>query len=306
MTDLVLHVGAHKTGTSVIQNTLRRRGDDLGRAGVVFASIHDRAWGELGISRLLRVSRDGVMPDGLVEALRTFIEETGAGATHHVVSAEDLLGRPLPVDAAGSPGPVLYATAALSARILAEAAAGRGRVVVYLRDQADLIESLYRQRVLRQEMPPFEEWMDWIPLDELSWRPVVGALADAFGPGSVTVKWFRLDDLGLERHVAEFLSDACGVDVDLGEPDLPPHASNPGLSDLGLELARRTIPLLVGDPVLPRYRRFLVATYSKLTHPRTPLLDSGTRHEIVERYRPENQALLSEFGTDLERSRGIS
>ena len=302
--DTIIHVGAHKTGTSLIQNALKEGDDLLRREGVRFSSRFDPVWQRHDITECVKAVIAERVGDAERDAFAAFVDELRSEADRAViVSAEGLLGRPLPAGRGQGTGLPLYATAAASASLLS--AAEPTRIVLYIRSQAGFVESMYRQRIKRGRRFTFEEWMAWIPPVGLSWAPVVEAFEAEMGEGIVSVKWFRLPTIGAAAHVEEFLVDACGLDVPFDIPDVSTGKSNISYSDVAMEMARRTSDLLEGRDER-MFRQFLREHLSTATHPSSPLLSDDERSRITERYTAENRSILEDHGTPLERSRGVS
>jgi hypothetical protein len=102
--ETIIHVGAHKTGTSLIQNALKEGEDQLLEAGVRFSSRFDPAWQQHDVAACVKA----VIAERVGEAERTAFAANAAalraGADRAVIiPAEGLLDRPPPPWAARGP-----------------------------------------------------------------------------------------------------------------------------------------------------------------------------------------------------------
>jgi hypothetical protein len=286
MSQTVLHVGAHKTGSTLIQRSLLEMRPALRQRGVRVVTHMDDAWDEAGLGDIIpALFADEATPEGtrrLADALRAWSED----AETLLVSSEMLMGPSL-VDRRET----FYGRAPQSAHMLREAARGDCRVVIHIRDQAGYLDSVYRHKVQNGYAVPFDEWLATVDLDLLSWAPAIEAHRREFGADRVTVLPFRLPETGPATHVLGFLEAAVGI-TDMDPPDIPDRASNYSLSDIGLEIFRFANTLMSDDD-RAEMRPVLRRVFSSATHPSTPLVDEETRRRLENRYGEENAALLS-------------
>lgn len=155
--DLVLHVGATKTGSTSIQEFLAHNREALAAHGV----LYPHAFGDLRRLRLsLMVTPDDALPNRLwvrsglgdtapAEFRRTMRERLleefeASGCQQVVLSDETLFG-----------GPPATVT---EVRRLADAIAGSVRVLVYLRRQDDHLVSMYQQAVRGGAVQRLADW----------------------------------------------------------------------------------------------------------------------------------------------------
>ena len=189
---ITLHVGAHKTGTSLIQKYMRDKPEQLASFGVRVISRSDTntliGWGKTLIDR----------PQLLSDRLD--VESADPSARYIIASHENTLGRPhLPS------GDYLYPESATRVAALAGILRDRNsRVIMYLRPQASFLESYYLQLVQQGESFTFDQWLDRVDFDRLSWRPVVDSLRASLGPDRVAIGDFEEIRAGQELFLAGF------------------------------------------------------------------------------------------------------
>jgi hypothetical protein len=301
---LVLHVGAHKTGTTLVQKALQTNREAFAGCGYdvlvrneyenLTQGYHSR-WrrkaGSLGnVTKAFEMVRDAATHDGLV------------------ISHEDLLAS---VHSFRT-GP-LYAPADSILRIAHKVLEPeRTTVLLYVRRQDRFVESSYLQTVRMGSTKSFAEFMKPVTTDNLRWDSLVEKIKDSVPAGSdVRVNYFEsIKELRSRPFVREFFQQT-GVDV---VPKFPfnTEAVNRGYSDSALKLA------LVGNAELEsedrrRLRLFLDANFSNVTHRSPLLLTKEQREEMLSALAPSNKALhdmitdgLTQDAVDLTVNKGES
>lgn len=271
---VVLHAGAHKTGTSLIQKYFRDRPAVIEALNGYFVgrSRTNRliGWGEIV------EERPGLLRDAVREA-----------AEHRMVllSHENSLGRPFVGDRSR-----LYPDAPRFAAALARSLKNENvHVIFHIRGQESFVESYYLQRVHEGYYGTFDEWLLGVDLDNISWCPTVNGLVDAFGPDRVTVIDFDTIKAGQEQFITDFLdviAPGHGVDVQYGS------RRNPSISAEGLEIALKVNPLLESADERRAMRKFLQKEFNNLHGDRPVLFTAEQKDELRERYCVENATLL--------------
>jgi hypothetical protein len=274
------HIGAHKTGTSVLQRYLNRDGDVLDRYGVELIS---RA--ELG-----RFVRWGSALVEDPESFRQRVEQVRQ--TRHVGifgSNENIVGRPF-VKAEGGR---LYPHAPRNIAALGDAiGACRPLIFLSIRPQHEFIESYYLQTVHQGGSKTFRRWLKGVDLAALSWRPLVDALLAAVGPDGFELIDFRLIRQGQEAYIRRFLTRLIpGFD----EPIEYSQPVNRSISERGLRIALDVNPLLKPGEH-HALRKFLQRHFSNVDQPRPELLHEDEKQELTARYGAEYDELVSAYG----------
>lgn len=165
MERLILHVGAHKTGTTSLQRWLLDNKPRLSEQGInyhllskeVRSAIHRR----LGERSNLKLNK-------LARLLKSDLQGNGVW----LVSWEGLLGPPF-VDGR------LYGSAPVAAKILVELRETLCcpiEVVFYVRRQDTFINSTYVQRVKEGKASRFDAYVESIALNSLDWNKPIDAL----------------------------------------------------------------------------------------------------------------------------------
>ena len=269
---IAYHLGAHKTGSSLLQKYMRDNPDVLRRHRMVYLSRSEMnelvGWGK----RLL--TRPALLEDRIAELI------ADRRCTTLVTSHENTLGPPLKPD-----GAHLYPRGPEIAEQLAHVLdRWPARIILYIRPQDEFVESYYLQRIQQGDHLTFEAWLEQVDLDALSWRPAVAALHQHFGPDRVEVVDFGRIRAGQNAFIADFFRRIDPA-LDLS-PDYQP-VRNASISDKGLRIALAANRHLRTDFERKAMRRFLQRHFSNRNSPRPVLLSPQQRTQLRERYAPE-------------------
>jgi hypothetical protein len=273
-----LHVGAHKTGTTVLQKCLSEHEAELRARGVYYLRRSHLAryagWGE-------RLVED---PAPLAARLRKFRADPRFRVL--IGSNENLMGRPFPRRGDGR----LYPNAARNTAALKRALRGTGcKIVLSIRPQPDFLESYYLQTVHQGRDEPFEKWLGRVDLAALSWRPIVDTLRETFGDKRVVVVDFRLIKQGQDAYLRHLLTRVDPRwDLDLHYPE----ARNRSISERGLQMALAANRHLATGAERAALRGFLQTHFSNVDFPRPVLLGDDRRVALWEHYRADYEDLV--------------
>jgi hypothetical protein len=273
-----LHVGAHKTGTTVLQKYLSEHEGALRARGVYYLRRSELAryagWGE-------RLVED---PAPLAKRLRKFRVDPRFRML--IGSNENLLGRPFPRKSDGR----LYPQAARNTEALGVALRGTGcKIVITVRPPHDFLESYYLQTVHQGRDRPFEEWLRRVDLAALSWRPIVEVLQQRFGRKRVVIVDFRLIKQGQETYLRHLLTR---VDPTWDLPIQYAESRNRSISERGLQMALATNSHLATGAERAALRAFLQTHFSNVDFPRPVLLGDERRAALWEHYRADYEDLV--------------
>lgn len=298
---IALHLGAHKTGTSLLQKYMRDRPLQMARlrlASVPRTTNGDLiGWGKTAIrhperlrNALLAAGRGSVAEPGEGRRARLAgVVRGGWRARTVIMSNENALGRPF--DASGTPG--LYPHAAAAAKGLAGSVGDlQPRIIYYIRSQDEYLESYYLQTIHQGGTAAFSEWIERIDVTSISWVPVVEALADAFGEDRVIVHDFAEIAQGQNRFIEAFLR-SCDPGVDPVVSYEPRR--NISISQRGLDLALAMNPLLETAEERHNVRVFLQANFNNTTSARPVLLNAEKKAGLRDRYESENRELVRRY-----------
>jgi hypothetical protein len=282
LAQVVLHVGAHKTGTSLIQRFFEARPGFCQRHQIhcIRRSETNRliGWG----------TRLESNPDGLRDRIREECERAGPYGMV-LLSHENSLGRPF---LAGQPG--LYPEADRWAQVLRSALPDvQPRVIFYLRPLAAYVESYYLQTVQEGASHSFAEWETaTVDVANVSWKPVVDALVKHFGQENVDLGDFR----ELEQGQDEFLRGFIGrLGIDLAVAPHYARIRNRSLSARGLQMALAINPMLRTLRERKSMRRYLQANFNNADDERARPMPDELRLALDNRDKAEYDALLRDF-----------
>jgi hypothetical protein len=292
---VAFHVGAHKTGTSLIQRFMRAHQVQLLRHRIQYLNRSDTdelvGWGA--------IVRDS--PELLAGDLRRRFRRPWL--TTVIASHENTVGRPFVRRA-----PHLYPRAASRIDALARVLEPyEAKIVLSIRPQAGFLESYYLQTVHQGSHLPFRRWLKGIDLDALSWQPLVDQLVAAFGADRVEILDFRRLGLGQESYLQDFFAL---IDADLQLDTAYEPVRNPSISQKGLRIALAANRHLDTDAERKAMRVFLQERFSNLDYPRPVLLTEAQRESVGQRYDGEYEALvagsaIADRTTDTRKSRSL-
>jgi hypothetical protein len=219
---VVFHVGAHKTGTSLLQKYMRDNVQVLRRHRIYYvsrSSMNDYVgWGDT-------LLRD---PGPLARKLRQMLLIPWFKTL--IASHENTLGRPL-----GKGGSHLYPRAGERIDALGQVLRPhRTKIFFSIRPQAEFLESYYLQSIHEGRHQSFDKWLSKIDLEAVSWAPIVDKLVDTFGRDHVEIVDFRSIKQGQQAYVRQFFTR---IDPRYSFEIEYASMRNPSISEKGLRMA---------------------------------------------------------------------
>ncbi|MDB5972504.1 MAG: hypothetical protein JWQ90_4954 [Hydrocarboniphaga sp.] len=287
MKKLFVHIGAPKTGTSAIQHFMLRNRETLAKQGVLYpeggmlksahhligAAIHP-----LRVKRLGTAARDEV----LATAINRIKEEVAQQSPHTLVISTE------------------YFWGALSTtnvnRLLAPFSDWDLNVIVYLRRQDLLAQSLYVQAVKTGTPLTFQEWVD-SAVDSgkagFLFHDVLASWRDCGLPVSVIVRIYEKSRIGSD--ICNDFLETIGASA-VGDLSFDNRSVNTAPDMVTTELLRIINRSLPDKEVAERVRRNII----KHSPPRAlfaPLryLDSAEVVAFMQRFDADNQKVAKEF-----------
>ncbi|MHA3976641.1 hypothetical protein ACW9UR_03055 [Halovulum sp. GXIMD14794] len=253
-----LHIGAHRTGTTRLQQELGRRAAHLATRGI---AAH---WAEG-----LRPDSDPLFPllagagslgrrwpTETVRRLRDARNAAEASGRRLVVSEENYAGS---IEAMVRSG-VIYPRIRQRLAMLAPAMAGDKVVLLFsIRSYGGFFASLYAQQVRRQPMPPFETLKPGMLALKRRWPQVLSDAAAAI-PGAELLVW-PFEDMpgrGIEA-LRQVLGERRIVAVNEDMPAVLPSATAPAIEILN----RMTAP----EELKRDARRAVILAHPRPEHP---------------------------------------
>lgn len=281
-TDLVLHIGLHKTASSFVQGLLGASRDDLLSRGVLYpatgiidkADTGTREGAGSGQALLSRPGRQHALKVGLFEEITDDVSTV-------LISSEEF-GR-----VAAAPTP---------ARLVARFSAFRSiKVVVVLRRQDDWIDSYYRQVVDQYgnfETRSFEEFLHQAGPNLLDYHARFAPWRELVGPDNFHV--LSYDDIPGGAAICARLLDIAGVEgpvlEGLGSPSVPRYESVRAIDTVGLRILNSY--RLEDRDTRTRTARLI---YDVAPAGDIELLSPGLRGEIQARWAPVNERIEAEW-----------
>ena len=289
MKHLVLHAGAAKTGTTLVQKALNANRDAFAARDYAVLVRHDFEAATGGAHAHWR--RQGRSIDKVnvgFQRLRDSLEHENLMLSH-----EDLFA----TVQSFRKGPI-YGPAAQVLRIAQdELRPERLTLLFYVRRQDRFVESAYLQTVRMGGTLTFEEFMEPVTVERLRWDVLVDQMRDALpADAEIRIRYFEdIKTLKARGFVRDFFA-ATGIGV-VPKFTFNTQSVNRGYSEMALQLA------LLGNGLLEKedsrkLRHFLDANLSNLTHPAPLLLTPEQRHELLTALAPSNKALHDMIGAD--------
>lgn len=278
---IYVHLGVHKTATTLIQNFLHKNEKKLKKHRIS--------------SMLLRECMTMVGPWAKGLAKRDAAEFQNhikgiadSGTQSLVISCEDLIGSPFP----GGRKAGLYPNASENMQGFYDLLGDRYTIhpIIYLRPQAEFIQSWYLQLVNKGSDETFPRWFERQKNANFSWEPLVSGL-DRISNGMLKVRDFRSISNGSTKYAEDFCHFFNGP-ANLEMPKT--KIQNPGLGDKGLELALKINKMLTQAERM-KVRRFLQKNFSNKDYPRPVLFTPEEIENVNGRYREEYERILSRF-----------
>ncbi len=278
------HVGAHTTGSRLIQKCLRDHTDALAAAGVRYLPRATASrlvdWGDRLVEN--RQPFAAAVDDALRQPrFATFL-----------TSHENTIGHPIAADGASG----LYPHAAPALQALAELSRPYRQVIVLsVRPQAEFLEAYYLHTLATGNTATFDTWLQTIDLDQLSWLPLHEQLVATFGADAVRVLDYRRSEQGLGAFLAEFFR-LVGIASPARLDDNSP-VEGAVLSDQAVRLSLAANRYLSSVDERRRMRAFLQAHFCGEHRKQPTLLSPEQKAGLHARYDGEYAHLVAADGT---------
>jgi phosphatidylglycerophosphate synthase len=289
---LILHIGVQKTGSSLIQRSMRSARKRVRSAGVgyvdrrAFLGMPDRrAWAAYGRETFSKESFRGQ----LAEAVRVEMGKTTGSGVRILISNESISGRLQPDYQ--SP---FWGQAEASVRELIDVLSPRTTsLILYVRRQDRLLESLYLQRIHTGHTTTWEEFRDLACRDlRVCYTRLIESLESVPGVGDIQVRPFEIIAGGGHPFVADFLEMAGLEGIRVPEADIP---SNQSYTAPAWEAAMVMNQYVESPKQAKTVRRFLSKLFPAGEYPKPVLLSDEERRELLEMYREDNRDLFTRY-----------
>ncbi len=275
MKTLFLHVGAQKTGSSMIQGLLRVAQPQLKRVSILF----DHVGSGLGV-RLKAASP--LAADERDHWQRVFTANLGKVPERTVVlSSENFFGS----YERGYPN-----TRAIAEDLRVIFSAFDVRIIAYTRRQDTFIESCYHQLVKEGAGFSFSEYKDQCGIHSYKWHELLDRYTAVFGAGSVTAFPYEIVR-DREKFVTSFF---CLLGIDFSIPFKAIAPVNPAYSKKGLRIALLCNSFL-DEKERARLHEFLAREFPKPRGESFGLFEPDERARLLDDYRDANQTLFDTY-----------
>jgi glycosyltransferase involved in cell wall biosynthesis/tetratricopeptide (TPR) repeat protein len=291
--DVVLHIGAQKTASTLVQQVLRRDKEKLRSRG--FNVVSRNVMLGTDLQKLLdKYSVGQEVSDEQVEAARgALLELIDPKSDTHLLTNEDFFNR---IRTGYFFDHLKYGLETMI-RVLDTVP----RVVLYVRSQPSYLESLYLQMVHVGRELDFDAFIQAFD-GKVSWLSVAETIAEKVGPENLTVIPFESLKLSDATRFYQRFLRVCGVpDVDDGfvisEAETRSRGANRSFSGVAVDMALRCYPLL-DEKDRVKFRKYLQENFSVATHPKAKLLSDAQTRAIMASYAKENAELFERFMPD--------
>jgi len=273
---VIFHLGAHKTGTSLVQKFMRDNSDKLKKLNIHYISRTETntlvGWGQQLINN----------PNMLRERI---LEEFSEGARNVIVSHENILGRPFVKNASS-----LYPKCDASLTALGKVCHDIDyKVLWYIRSQESFLESYYLQLIHQAKHCLFDDWLDTINLENISWKPACDSIRKRFGKENVNIAPFEEIHSGQAAFLRNFFLRA-QLDVKIDTNYKPMR--NLSIGDKGLKIALAVNKFMITGKEKKLMRIFLQKHFSNRDYPRPLLLDDAYKLAIRHKWADEYESLI--------------
>jgi len=292
MKQAIIHIGAHKTASTFLQQNLIRYKDRLmdecGLGLVTRADMLPTAFGKEIYAVSQREHPETEITDAAKKSLRALLPD---GNSSVLITNEDLICHLDIQDFyEGAENAIRYLRAALAEYDL--------HVIFYIRKQTNYLESIYVQLVHLGRRLKFQQFMERAAPVDLSWLRAVESMERALPPGRLHLRTYeQIRNVGQTAFYQDFLS-LCRIDdvasFDIDESLAKGRPANRSYGKLGLQIAQRVNPIL-SPKERKLFRRFLQENFSTATHPRAELLNEEQQKEMSEKYRASNKKLFERY-----------
>lgn len=286
---LVIHIGAPKTGTTAVQRFFTAAAPALARRGVAYPDVCLRGYGHHDLAFLV----GGGYPEWATPQPRD-LESLAADLDHALLS-------PAPLVVLSSEDFFLQPEPAALRKLIERASAQREvQVLVYLRRQDHMAASWYNQAVKAQGFTGTFAECDRATAPLWDYARQLSLWASAFGDEAMRVRVYEQGALVGGDIVLDVLS---ALDLDPSGLERPAAPVNTNLSRDILEFQRQVNRLPLTREQKRRFHKELMAlteaTRGQGLFDDTPVVGPGERRALIARYEASNRVVARRwFGRD--------
>ncbi|OZV67577.1 hypothetical protein [Winogradskyella aurantia] len=275
-TNVYVHIGTHKTGTTAVQQYLIKKTKTLLKSGFKYINLYHFEEAQ----KLMQYSGDN---QTLLTNLKSFFNAQKEDNIHsYIICCEYLSGNPK----------TLYSNVSEIPKLLSQALIGFDRIKVFavLRRQDQFIQSIYTQYVHQGEDIPLGDFLDPSRLDNLKWTGFLSKYEDEFGADNVVAIPYDIEAFK-ERSLLSSFSNFCGIDM---FKDSELEVLNSGYNDIAIKIAKSCNPLLnVSEKKI--LRSFLQKHFKKNRYASYHLLNEEDERFLISYFKKDNSLLFKTY-----------
>lgn len=291
---LVLHVGVPKTGTSLLQRSLLEIRPQLRRRGIAYVERwqmyrlkHRKSWGAYATGPAAGKS---AFAAELRRVVKYEMLRAGGRPRTVLLSNESMIGRVWP----NFGDPYWPRAADGVGEVIGALAPKRTEVVIYVRRQDRLLESMYMQQIHLGRKLQWDRFIENAGRDDrIRYRDLLEVVANVPTVENIRIRPFEIIGGGAVPFVADFLADF-GVE-DLISFITNFDRNNASYTQPALEAALQVNPHLRTQEERRNMMEFLKEMFPPEDYPKAALLTKQERRRILEIYNSANQALFRDY-----------
>lgn len=294
---IILHIGTQKTASTLIRHFLKDEvnTDRLARDGITLVDRPTLTASDF-FAYLERVNAGRVAPDAEApqKVLRS-LQALFCGGEKTVLVTSEIMFRRLPLED-------FYQHIGAGLKMMQHLMPGvRIEMIFYVRQQKIFVESCYTQLVQMGRDLSFEEYIGVKMPEHLMWSKVCDDITDVIGWDALQVRAFEIiKELGSEGFLRDFLTQVglseTQIDAyDFAASQAKGRAANRGFSQVAVDMARFTMPMLAKPKQKQRLRRFLQENYSTVHYPRPTYFSNEEAAQLQAFYAQDNARLFTKY-----------
>ena len=271
MTKIFIHIGTHKTGTTTIQHALQVSSVFYGRR---------EGWDYLPIPLAARNLMNAQIYDEKIvrefsKDLRKLIKKSNNSLTK-IISSEALSGT-------SSNGYLNSSVVAMMLRDITKTY--DTKIIVYLRRQDEIVESMYTQEIHEGNSLSFEEYFSKLtPGLSFNYSRFIKDWVSCFGENNIIVRSYHsAAKRGLLKDFGEIIGST-------GILNSSSERKNPGYSYNAIKIAQ-LVNTILDDPLKENLRHALQKTMAKQKSETYAYLSKDNRNKFLNMYKDTNQEL---------------
>lgn len=291
---IFVHVGAHKTATTFLQNNMRSNVAAVENEGVLFVDKKSESAAKIfkKYNALLAARKKrniGELSNTLAQLIKPALDRRDYQCIF--ISEENLLGQML------SARHGFYPDAAAAAEAINGLNQyGEVNIILTVRRQDTYIESCYSFRKIRENSNSTASIYDFISkidLNSLSWQPIVQSFIDVFSKEKCKFLPYEL----IKEDAAKFAADIFADFIDPSVLSINTKPSNARISNKGLRILNLLDNSSINITEKERYDlgQAIHQVFRDASYKRSPFMHEYFREEIIKKYEKDNLELFNQY-----------